>query len=81
MRIVGKVKLKNAYQQQEFIASTDMNFRPVNTTTGLTDACILLTCTGELSRKVPGHKDGSFLRPKNFAKGFDKNLGVDVSIV
>jgi glucose/arabinose dehydrogenase/mono/diheme cytochrome c family protein len=37
----GKVSLTNAYRQDEFISSTDMNFRPVNTYTG-PDGCLYI---------------------------------------
>ena len=33
--------LKNAYDKREFLASTDMNFRPVNTATG-PDGCLYI---------------------------------------
>src|SRR3546814_10052425 len=37
----GKRVIKNAYQHDEFLASTDMNFRPVNTASG-TEGCLYL---------------------------------------
>ena len=37
----GKITLRNAYQQDEFMSSTDMNFRPINTYTG-PDGCVYI---------------------------------------
>jgi hypothetical protein len=37
----GKVSLRNAYDKTEFLASNDLNFRPVNTTTG-PDGCLYI---------------------------------------
>ena len=34
INLKGKITVQNAYYRQEFIASTDMNFRPVNSYTG-----------------------------------------------
>ncbi len=37
----GKTHLRNVYEQDEFITSTDMNFRPINTYTG-PDGCLYI---------------------------------------
>ncbi len=37
----GRISLRNVYNEDEFISSTDMNFRPVNTYTG-PDGCLYI---------------------------------------
>ncbi len=69
----GKLTLENAYQQQEFIASTDMNFRPVNTYTG-PDGCLYIVDMnrGIIQESQWTPKD-SYLRPQIERLGLDKN--------
>lgn len=70
----GKTTLANAYQQQEFIASTDMNFRVVNMYTG-PDGCLYLV---DMHRGIiqEGNWTGpdSYLRPQITRLGLDKNI-------
>lgn len=67
--------VKNAYDKAEFIASTDMNFRPVNTTTG-PDGCLYIV---DMYRGIiqEGNWTGpkSYLRPQIQRLGLDKNIG------
>ncbi|MCY7351237.1 MAG: cytochrome C [Cytophagaceae bacterium] len=70
----GKLTLENAYQRQEFIASTDMNFRPVNTYTG-PDGCLYIVDMnrGIIQESQWTPKD-SYLRPQIQRLGLDKNV-------
>ncbi len=71
----GKITLRNAYTQDEFIASSDMNFRPNNTYTG-PDGCLYIV---DMSRGIIQEgewvKEGSYLRPQVKRLGLDKNKG------
>ncbi|CAG4993964.1 hypothetical protein DYBT9275_01273 [Dyadobacter sp. CECT 9275] len=70
----GKITLQNAYQKEEFIASTDMNFRVVNMYTG-PDGCLYLV---DMNRGIiqEGNWTGpnSYLRPQIKRLGLDKNI-------
>ena len=70
----GKITLENAYQKEEFIASTDMNFRVVNMYTG-PDGCLYLV---DMNRGIiqEGNWTGpnSYLRPQIKRYGLDKNI-------
>lgn len=67
--------VKNAYDKMEFIASTDMNFRPVNLATG-PDGCMYIT---DMYRGIiqEGNWTGpsSYIRPQIQRFGLDKNIG------
>jgi mono/diheme cytochrome c family protein/glucose/arabinose dehydrogenase len=72
----GKRVLKNAYEgETEFLTSTDMNFRPVNTATG-PDGCLYIV---DMYRGIiqEGTWTGpkSYLRPQILSKKLDKNIG------
>ncbi|MHA4895918.1 DUF7133 domain-containing protein [Pedobacter sp. PWIIR3] len=69
----GKVTLKNAYDKEEFIASTDMNFRPVNSTTGPDGCLYIVDMYRGIIQESEWTKPGSFLRPKITSRGLDKN--------
>lgn len=71
----GKVVLRNAYDQQEFIASADMNFRPVNTATGPDGCLYIVDMHRGIIQESNWTKEGSFLRPRILQKGLDKNIG------
>lgn len=71
----GKVTLKNAYDKQEFIASTDMNFRPVNSTTGPDGTLYIVDMYRGIIQESEWTKEGSFLRPEILRFGLDKNIG------
>ena len=53
----GKVVVDNAYQGKEFLATTDANFRPVNSATG-PDGCLYLV---DMYRGII--QEGNWLRP------------------
>ena len=69
----GKISLLNAYDQKEFLASTDMNFRPVNTATG-PDGCLYIV---DMNRGVIQETAyiNEFLRSRILVRGLEKNTG------
>jgi mono/diheme cytochrome c family protein len=71
----GKIVLKNAYHDAEFLASTDMNFRPVNTATG-PDGCLYIVDMyhGIIQEHVWTPKN-SYIRPRIMRMGLEKNIG------
>jgi mono/diheme cytochrome c family protein/glucose/arabinose dehydrogenase len=71
----GKITLKNAYSKEEFIASTDMNFRPVNSVTGPDGCLYIVDMYRGIIQEGNWTKKGSYLRKKIDEKKFDKNIG------
>ncbi len=71
----GKITLANAYDHEEFIASSDMNFRPVNTQTGPDGNLYIVDMYRGIIQESEWTKEGSFLRPKILERGLDKNIG------
>ncbi|WP_161888731.1 DUF7133 domain-containing protein [Pontibacter russatus] len=71
----GKVRLENAYERQEFIASSDMNFRPVNTATGPDGNLYIVDMHRGIIQQGNWTKPGSFLRQKIDSIGLAKNTG------
>ena len=71
----GKITLKNAYDKEEFIAATDMNFRPVNSLTGPDGCLYIVDMYRGIIQESEWTKPGSFLRPKIIARGLEKNIG------
>ncbi len=71
----GKRVLRNAYKEEEFIASTDMNFRPVNTATGPDGCLYIVDMHRGIIQEGNWTREGSFLRPQIVSKGLDKNVG------
>jgi len=69
----GKITLKNAYEKEEFIASTDMNFRPVNTATGPDGCLYIVDMYRGIIQESAWTKPGSYLRPEIVKRGLDKN--------
>jgi len=71
----GKITLKNAYEKEEFIASTDMNFRPVNSVTG-PDGCVyIVDMYRGIIQEGNWTRKGTYLRNQIDQKQFDKNIG------
>ncbi|GAB3795972.1 hypothetical protein GCM10028819_12780 [Spirosoma humi] len=70
----GKLRLENAYKQQEFIASTDMNFRPVNTYTGPDGCLYIVDMNRGIIQESQWTPKGSYLRPQIERLGLDKNI-------
>ncbi|MBC7398386.1 MAG: c-type cytochrome [Mucilaginibacter sp.] len=71
----GKVTLKNAYDKSEFLASTDLNFRPVNTITGPDGCMYIVDMYHGIIQESEWTKADSYLRPKIQQKGLEKNIG------
>ena len=70
----GKTTLENAYKQQEFIASTDMNFRPVNTYTGPDGCLYIVDMNRGIIQESQWTPEGSYLRPQIKRLGLDRNV-------
>jgi glucose/arabinose dehydrogenase/mono/diheme cytochrome c family protein len=71
----GKTTLENAYQQKEFLSSSDMNFRPVNTATGPDGDLYIVDMHRGIIQQGNWTKPGSFLRQKIDSIGLAKNVG------
>ncbi|WP_205945191.1 DUF7133 domain-containing protein [Pedobacter hiemivivus] len=71
----GKITLKNAYNKEEFIASTDMNFRPVNSVTGPDGCLYIVDMYRGIIQEGNWTKKGTYLRKQIDEKKFDKNIG------
>ncbi|WP_071781139.1 DUF7133 domain-containing protein [Adhaeribacter aquaticus] len=71
----GKTVLKNVYNQQEFISSSDMNFRPVNTATGPDGNLYIVDMHRGIIQQANWTNKGSFLRNKIDSLGLAKNVG------
>ena len=71
----GKITLKNAYDQEEFISSSDMNFRPTNTYTGPDGCLYIVDMNRGIIQEGEWTKEGSYLRPQIQRLGLDKNKG------
>ncbi len=71
----GKITLRNAYDKQEFIASTDVNFRPVNTITGPDGCMYIVDMYHGIIQESEWTKADSYLRPKIQQKHLQLNVG------
>ncbi len=71
----GRIVVSNAYDKKEFIASTDANFRPVNSATG-PDGCLYVV---DMYRGII--QEGAWVRPGSYLREvvqeyeLDKNIG------
>ncbi|MEI9945319.1 MAG: c-type cytochrome [Chitinophagaceae bacterium] len=71
----GKIIVQNAYYKQEFIASTDMNFRPVNSYTGPDGNLYIVDMHRGIIQQGNWTRPGSFLRNRIDRMGMAKNTG------
>lgn len=71
----GKKVLYNAYDEAEFMASTDLNFRPVQAKTGPDGALYIVDMYRGIIQESNWTREGSFLRPVIVRKELDKNIG------
>ncbi len=71
----GKITLRNAYDKSEFIASTDLNFRPVNTITGPDGCMYIVDMYHGIIQESEWTKADSYLRPKIQQKHLQMNVG------
>jgi len=72
----GKISLENAYNQKEFLASADMNFRPVNMATGPDGLMYIVDMYHGIIQESEWTKEGSYIRKQVLEKGLDKNKGM-----
>jgi mono/diheme cytochrome c family protein len=70
----GKRTLENVYNQEEFIASWDMNFRPVNTYTGPDGCLYIVDMHRGIIQEGNWTGEGSYLRKQILRLGLDKNI-------
>lgn len=71
----GKITMQNAYDKQEFMASTDMNFRPVNSATGPDGSLYIVDMYRGIIQEGEWTKLGTYLRTQILNKKLDKNIG------
>ena len=71
----GKKVLYNPYYQAEFLASTDLNFRPVQAKTGPDGALYIVDMYRGIIQESNWTQKGSKIRPVILRKGLDKNIG------
>lgn len=67
--------LQNAYDREEFIASTDMNFRPVNTANGPDGCLYIVDMHRGIIQEGNWTREGSYLRTEILKRKLDKNIG------
>ena len=70
----GIISLSNVYQGDEFISSTDMNFRPVNTFTGPDGCLYIVDMYRGIIQESTWAQPGSFLYSQIMSKGLDSNI-------
>jgi glucose/arabinose dehydrogenase len=70
----GKTILENVYEQEEFIASSDMNFRPVNTYTGPDGCLYIIDMHRGIIQEGTWTGEGTYLREQILKWGLDKNI-------
>ncbi len=75
INLKGKTIVQNAYYRQEFIASTDLFFRPVNTYTGPDGNLYIVDMHRGIIQQGNWTKPGTFLRKAIDEKGLAKNTG------
>ncbi|MEJ7778203.1 MAG: hypothetical protein WKF68_01335 [Daejeonella sp.] len=73
--VKGKSIAGNAYYRQEFIASSDMNFRPVNSYTGPDGNLYIVDMHRGIIQQGNWTRPGSFLRKVIDRLGLEKNTG------
>src|SRR5690606_10575003 len=70
----GKRVLRNAYDKAEFLSSTDMNFRPVNTATGPDGCLYIVDMHHGIIQESAWTGPNSYIRPHIQHRGLDKNI-------
>jgi glucose/arabinose dehydrogenase/mono/diheme cytochrome c family protein len=71
----GETIMKNAYDSSEFISSSDMNFRAVNSATGPDGELYIVDMYHGIIQQGNWTKPGTFLRNKIDSLRLDKNIG------
>nr|MBA4167425.1 c-type cytochrome [Chitinophagaceae bacterium] len=70
----GAIYLKNAYDKAEFLTSTDMNFRPVNTATGPDGCLYIVDMYHGIIQESTWTGEGSYLRPQIRHRKLDEHI-------
>ncbi|HEX5552102.1 MAG TPA: c-type cytochrome, partial [Chitinophagaceae bacterium] len=71
----GKIVLHNAYDHQEFITSSDMNFRPVHTATGPDGCLYIVDMNRGIIQESTWVEPGSLIRKVIEGRGLENNIG------
>lgn len=71
----AKITLENAYDKEEFIASSDMNFRPINSVTGPDGCLYIVDMYRGIIQESTWVPKGGYLYKQVIGKGFQKNTG------
>ncbi len=71
----GKIVMQNNYYRSEFLSSSDMNFRPVNSATGPDGNLYIVDMHRGIIQQGNWTRPGSFLRNKVDSLGLAKNIG------
>ncbi|UXP32040.1 HEAT repeat domain-containing protein [Reichenbachiella agarivorans] len=71
----GQIILSNAYEETEFLAATDANFRPVDTKVGPDGCLYIVDMYRGIIQEGNWVRKGSYLRPVVERKKLDKNIG------
>lgn len=71
----GKKVLYSAYDKTEFMASTDLNFRPLQAKTGPDGTLYIVDMYRGIIQESNWTRKGSAIRPVIIRKGLDKNIG------
>jgi mono/diheme cytochrome c family protein len=72
----GKIFIEDAYQQQDWLASADMNFRPINTYTGPDGSFYIVDMYHGIIQESEWTNPGSYLRQIIQEKELYKNRGM-----
>ena len=70
----GEIILHNAYDKREFLASSDMNFRPINSATGPDGCLYIVDMYHGIIQESAWTKPDSYINPQIQRKGLDKNI-------
>ena len=71
----GVTTVANPYPKSEFIRSRDLNFRPLNMTTGPDGCLYIVDMYRGIIQEGNWVKEGSYLRNKVVENGFERNVG------
>ncbi|MEJ7914151.1 MAG: PVC-type heme-binding CxxCH protein, partial [Chitinophagaceae bacterium] len=75
INLKGKIILQNNYYREEFLSSSDMNFRPVNSATGPDGNLYIVDMHHGIIQQANWTKPGTFLRKRIDSLGLAKNIG------
>lgn len=70
----GETLLTNAYDKREFLASSDMNFRPVNTATGPDGCLYIVDMYHGIIQESKWTRPDSYINPQIRRKGLDRHI-------